>query len=32
VIGTWSNNRRELFYETKDNRIMVVDSTVSGDS
>jgi serine/threonine-protein kinase len=28
----WSNNGRELFYETADNRIMVVDYTVSGDS
>jgi serine/threonine-protein kinase len=28
----WSNNGRELFYETTDNRIMVVDYTVNGDS
>ena len=28
----WSNNGRELFYETPDYRIMVVDYTVSGDS
>jgi serine/threonine-protein kinase len=30
--GVWSNNGRELFYETADNRIMVVDYTVNGDS
>ena len=28
----WSNNGRELFYETADNRIMVVDYKVNGDS
>jgi Tol biopolymer transport system component len=28
----WSNNGRELFYETADNRIMVLDYTVNGDS
>jgi serine/threonine-protein kinase len=28
----WSKNGRELFYETFDNRIMVVDYTVSGNS
>ncbi len=28
----WSNNGRELFYETPDNRIMVVDYTVEGPS
>lgn len=28
----WSNNGRELFYETADNRIMVVDYTVDGGS
>jgi serine/threonine-protein kinase len=28
----WSNNRHELFYESVDNRIMVVDYTVEGDS
>jgi serine/threonine-protein kinase len=28
----WSNNGRELFYETADNRIMVMDYTVNGDS
>jgi serine/threonine-protein kinase len=27
----WSKNGRELFYETADNRIMVVDYTVNGD-
>jgi Tol biopolymer transport system component len=27
----WSNNRHELFYETIDHRIMVVDYTVDGD-
>jgi serine/threonine-protein kinase len=30
--GLWSNNGRELFYETLDHHIMVVDYTVSGDS
>jgi serine/threonine-protein kinase len=28
----WSNNGRELFYETADNRIMVVDYTAGGAS
>jgi serine/threonine-protein kinase len=28
----WSKNGRELFYETVDNRIMVVDYTVNGNS
>ncbi|MGD1093901.1 MAG: protein kinase [Bryobacteraceae bacterium] len=28
----WSNNGRELFYETADNRIMVVDYKADGDS
>ena len=28
----WSKNGRELFYETTDNRIMVVDYTLNGDS
>ena len=28
----WSRNGRELFYETNDNRIMVVDYMVNGDS
>ena len=28
----WSKNGRELFYKTDDNRIMVVDYTVNGDS
>jgi serine/threonine-protein kinase len=28
----WSNNGHELFYETADNRIMVVDYTVDGAS
>jgi serine/threonine-protein kinase len=28
----WSNNGRELFYETADYHIMVVDYTVNGDS
>jgi serine/threonine-protein kinase len=31
-IPMWSRNGRELFYETLDNRIMVADYTVSGDS
>ena len=30
--GLWSSNGRELFYETADNRIMVVDYTVGGAS
>jgi serine/threonine-protein kinase len=32
LYDVWSDNGRELFYETPDNRIMVVDYTVSGDS
>jgi serine/threonine-protein kinase len=32
VYAVWSHNGRELFYESGDNRIMVVDYTVSGDS
>jgi serine/threonine-protein kinase len=28
----WAKNGRELFYESADNRIMVVDYTISGDS
>jgi hypothetical protein len=28
----WSNNGRELFYETLDDHIVVVDYTVTGDS
>jgi hypothetical protein len=32
VYEMWSNNGRELFYETEDHRIMVVDYTVSADS
>jgi serine/threonine-protein kinase len=32
LYGIWSNNGRELFYETPDNHIMVVDYTVNGDS
>ena len=32
LYAMWSNNGRELFYETADHRIMVVDYTVSGDS
>ncbi len=32
LYGLWSNNGRELFYETAANRIMVVDYTVNGDS
>ena len=28
----WSGNGRELFYETPDNRIMVVDYRVDGDT
>jgi serine/threonine-protein kinase len=30
LYAFWSNNGRELFYETTDNRIMVVDYTVDG--
>ena len=32
IYPFWSNNGRELFYETLDNRIMVVNYTVDGDS
>jgi hypothetical protein len=32
LFAFWSNNDRELFYETADNRIMVLDYTVNGDS
>jgi serine/threonine-protein kinase len=32
IYGMWSNNNRELFYETADNRIMVVEYSVAGDS
>ncbi len=32
LYGFWSNNGRELFYETADSRIMVMDYTVDGDS
>jgi hypothetical protein len=32
LYALWSNNRRELFYETSDNRIMVVDYTADGDA
>ena len=32
LYPTWSKSGRELFYETEDNRIMVVDYTVLGDS
>ena len=32
LFAIWSNDGRELFYETLDNRIMVVDYTVNGDS
>jgi serine/threonine-protein kinase len=32
LYGIWSNNGRELFYETTDYRIMVVDYAVTGDS
>jgi serine/threonine-protein kinase len=31
-FAIWSKNGRELFYETADNRIMVVDYTVNGNS
>ena len=30
--GIWSNSGRELFYETLDNRIMVMDYTVNGET
>jgi serine/threonine-protein kinase len=32
LYGLWSGNGHELFYETGDNRIMVRDYTVEGDS
>jgi Tol biopolymer transport system component/predicted Ser/Thr protein kinase len=32
LYAIWSNNGRELFYESLDNRIMVLDYTVNGDS
>lgn len=32
LYGVWSKNGRELFYETPDNRIMVVDYSVRGDT
>src|SRR5262249_2638085 len=32
LYGIWSNNGRDLFYETVDNRIMVVDYTVNAGS
>jgi Tol biopolymer transport system component len=32
MFPQWSNNGRELFFETPDNRIMVVDYTTSGPS
>ena len=32
MYAFWSNNGRELFYETTDHHIMVVDYTVNGDS
>jgi serine/threonine-protein kinase len=32
IYALWSDNGRELFYETADNRIMVVDYTVDGAS
>jgi len=32
LYGLWSGNGRELFYETADARIMVVNYTVDGDS
>jgi Tol biopolymer transport system component len=32
LYAFWSNNGRELFYETTDNRIMAVDYTVDGAS
>ena len=32
LYALWSNNGRELFYQTADNRIMVVDYTVDGAS
>jgi hypothetical protein len=32
LYGLWSNNGRELFFETADNRIMVVDYRVEGNA
>jgi serine/threonine-protein kinase len=32
LYALWANNGRELFYETTDNRIMVLDYTVDGAS
>src|SRR5450759_187348 len=32
LYAIWSNNGRELFYESLDNRIMVLDYTGNGDS
>ena len=32
LYAIWAKNGRELFYETADNRIMVVDYAVNGDS
>ena len=32
LYGIWSDNGRELFYETPDHRIMVVEYAVTGDS
>jgi WD40 repeat protein len=32
VYPTWSQSRNELFYRTEDNRLMVVNYTVSGES
>jgi serine/threonine-protein kinase len=32
LYPVWCNNGRELFYESADNRIMVVDYAVNGDS
>ena len=32
LYAIWSRDGRELFYETADNRIMVVDYTVKGDT
>jgi serine/threonine-protein kinase len=32
LYALWSNSTRELFYETADNRVMVVDYIVNGDS
>jgi serine/threonine-protein kinase len=32
LYAIWSNNGRELFYETMDNRIMVVDYSIENGS